>query len=477
LERTLNQRWETLRLVALYLFGLTAAVVTVFLLVSDRVRLAVAVVAMLALFALAMTRLRLGILATFVFLILLGDLRRILLPVAEWSGKDPLLLVGPAFAVVTVGYTWASGNLSFDTPAAKCMLVLMGIMLLQVFNPRQGGLIVGVAGLMFQLVPLLWFWLGRAYGDRAFLHVLLFRAMLALSGLAMVFGLYQSYFGYLPYQLDWFYTAGYGALGSPETGLAPITFFASGTEHAVFVNLGVVLLWSLVLLRKEWLALLPIPVFLTALLVTGTRGPVAKILLVMSGLWAVMGRSLSTWLLRGGLAVSIAALGLIWTLAGVTQQIDAPDHVERRLNRQAEEFVHGSGSAGGRSSAVGHLKMMVWGYRSAFQQPLGKGLGAGTKAGKKFGDSGGSTETDLGDSFLALGIPGGVAYHILVGSLIVAAFRFWQQERSLVSMVLLGFMGITFFGWLRGGMYGVTPLLWFCLGAVDRLQASRMSTK
>jgi hypothetical protein len=40
-------------------------------------------------------------------------------------------------------------------------------------------------------------------------------------------------------------------------------------------------------------------------------------------------------------------------------------------------------------------------------------------------------------------------------------------------MVLLGFMGVTFLGWLSGGQYGVTPLLWFCLGALDRFYENR----
>jgi len=439
----------------------------VYLIVADQVRLAVAVTVITALSTLAMLRLRLGILATIVFLILLGDFRRVLLPIAEWSGMDPLLAVGPVFAIVMTGYALASGHLSFDTPAAKWMLVLMAIMLLQVFNPRQGGLLVGVVGIMFQLVPLLWFWLGRAYGDVDFLRILLFRVVLPLSGLATVFGLYQSFYGYLPYQLDWYYSAGYVALGSPKTGLAPITFFASGTEHAIFVSLGVILLWSFVLIRGKWIALLPIPVFLSALLITGTRGPVAKILLMMAGLWAIMGRSLTTWIVRGGLAVTVGALGLIWTLTGVTQSLDAPDHVERRLERQSEEFVRGEGSAGGQSSAMNHLGMMVYGYRSVLEYPLGVGLAYGTKAGKRLGGTG-NTETDLGNSFKGLGIPGGVAYHVLVFIFIAKAFSFWSQNRNLIALVILGFMGITFFGWLSGGKYAITPIFWFCLGALDR---------
>jgi hypothetical protein len=414
-----------------------------------------------------MIQLRLAIVAALVFLVLLGDLRRVLLPVAGWSGTDPLLVVGPAFALIATAYTWATGRFSFDTPAAKWMLGLMAVMLVQVFNPRQGGLLVGVAGIMFQLVPLLWFWLGRAYGSRGVLQSLLFRVMLGLSVLAMLFGLYQSLVGYLPYQLDWYHTAGYIALGTPDAGLAPITFFASGSEHNVFVSLGLILLWTLVLFKRPWAVLL-VPLFCGALLLTGTRGPIAKGLAMMVGLWAILGRTLKTWLLRGSLALVLAAGGLYLGLSSLTQTLDeAPRQVQVQIQRQAEEFVHGSGSAEG-SSTANHLGMLLYGYETGLRRPLGRGLGAGTKAAKKFGTLS-TTETDLGDSFLALGIPGGVAYHGLVIVLVVTAFRLWQRNRDPLSMALLGFMGISFFGWLEGGQYAVTPLLWFCLGAMDRL--------
>lgn len=451
----------------LWLVGGVGVSLLIFLILVDQVRVAVAFTALAGLVSLAMIQLRLAIVATLVFLVFLGDLRRLLIPVAEWSGRDPLLLVGPAFVLVATGHAWATGRLSFDTPAAKWMLGLMAIMLLQVVNPRQGGLLVGVAGLMFQLVPLLWFWLGRAYGTRPLLRTLLFRVMLGLSVLALLFGLYQSIVGYLPYQLDWYRTAGYIALGTPESGLAPITFFASGAEHNVFVNLGLILLWTLVLFERPW-ALLLVPLFLGGLLLTGTRGPVAKGIVMMAGLWALLGRSMKTWILRGTLALILAAGGLYLGLSVLSQNLSGvPGHIQVQIERQAAEFVHGSGSHQG-SSAVNHFGMLVYGYQLGLQRPLGHGLGAGTKAAKKFGNFG-TTETDLGDSLLALGLPGGVVYHGLVFVLIVTAFQLWRRTRRPLSMALLGFMGIAFFGWLEGGQYAVTPLLWFCLGTMDRL--------
>lgn len=477
-----SSKSDLARHAAIFLFGATGVAALVYLVLAGLPRAAFAFAVTAALLTLAAVRVRLALVATLVFLVLLGDLRRMLIPVAGWSGTDPLLVVGPAIAIALTGNALVRGEIPADSWASRCMIVLMAIMLIQVFNPRQGALIVGVAGVMFQFVPLLWFWLGKAYGTRPFLQTLLFRVVLGLSGLAMLFGLYQSVFGYLPYQFQWYQIAGYPSLGNPERGLSPITFFASNTEHAIFVSLGIVLLWSLYLFKNRS-ALLPIPVFLGALLVTGVRGPVAKILIMMSGLWAIKGQTVVSWFTRGALALGVAALGLFWSLSGITQSLDdAPPQVQNRLERQANEFVRVPTGEQEYSSASTHLGMLVHGYRLSLQYPLGVGLGAGTKAAMKFrggGDTGsdrgdsspalGSTETDFGDTLRALGIPGGLVYHVLVFLLVLNAFRLWNQDRRPLHMALLGFMGITFLGWLSGGRYGVTPLLWFCLGAVDRL--------
>jgi len=454
------------------LFGAIGAVAIVTLVLAGYARIAVAFTAVSVILTLAAIRVRFAIVATLVFLFFLGDLRRLLIPVAGWSSTDPLLLVGPAIAIVLMGNAVLTGSTSADTPASRCMIVLMAIMILQVFNPRQGGLIVGIAGVMFQLIPLFWFWIGRTYGSKSFLNTLLFRVVLGLSGLALLFGVYQSVFGYLPYQLEWFRIAGYSALGNIERGLSPITFFASNTEHAIYVSIGVVLLWSFALFRNRT-ALLGIPVFLGALLITGVRGPVAKILAVMAGLWAVKGKTVRAWVTRGVFALVIAGAGLFWTLSGISQNLgDAPPRIQHRLQRQANEFVRAPTGKKDYSSASTHLGMLLHGYRLGLEYPLGKGLGVGTKAAMKFG-TGGSTESDLSDSVFALGLPGGLAYHVLVLILAVTGFLYWKQERSPLAMAILGFMGITFFGWLSGGRYAVTPLLWFCLGALDQLYHQR----
>ena len=455
--------WNHFFLAALGILGVAAIC---YLLIIDQVRVAVALTALTVLIAISTVNARLSIIAAIVYLVCLGDLRRILIPVADWSGRDPLLLVGPTFGIILFSYAWASGTVKFNTPLAKWILVLMGIMALQILNPRQGGLMVGIAGAMFLLTPLIWFWVGRTFATRDFMHSLLFRTLLLLGIVALLMGLYQSFFGYLPYQLEWYNIAGYSALGSLGTTLAPISLFSSGTEHNMFLVICMLLLWSSGLTKNKASYLL-VPVFLVAVIFSGSRGPVATSTIMLAGLWAIRGRSLPTWFFRGGVAVLIAILGLYWSLASVSK-MNLNSKVEGRVDRQAREFVHAPRGEDDYSSGAHHLGMLLSGYEMAFKNPLGHGIGSTTKAAGKFGGRSYSTETDLGNSFYALGLPGGVVYHIVVFLIILTAFKYWLKTRSLLAMAILSVLGGTFFLWLGGGNYGINPIIWICVGALDR---------
>lgn len=445
--------------------SLFALLVLVRLVGMDQGRAALALAVGGAFLALACIRIKTAIVAVVVYLILLGDLRRALIPVVGWSETDPLLLVGSVFAIGLTGYAFLMREITLDTSLAKWMAIFMGILVLSIFNPIQGGLIVGVAGVIFLLAPVFWFWVGRTYGTRDLMQTLLFRVVPFMGIAAGLFGVYQVLYAYLPYQMDWYAIAGYTALGSPEAGLAPISFFASGTEHGSFLITTAVIFWAILLKRRRSVALLAVIFLLAAILMTGSRGPVAKVLITMCGMWAVMGRHMGSWMVRGALALLIAAAGLVWTL---DQVADATTHeiVANKLDRQAQEFV--DRQEGEYSSTATHFSMLLSGYTQAIEYPLGMGLGATTKAVTKFGGQGHSTETDLGNALVSTGLIGGAIYHLIVFLIIAAAFRYWFRTRELMALAIAGVLAVNFLLWLGGGQYAISPLVWLCVGALDR---------
>jgi len=460
---TLFHGWTSLLLTLLG--ALVGASALSFLIVSEKYRFAIASTVTLLLIALSVVNIRMSIIAALVYLVFMGDLRRLLIPSVGWSGEDPLLLIGPVFALVVFAYAWSSQSIRIDTPMAAWMLALIVIMVLQMFNPRQGGLIVGVAGALFYIIPLLWYWIGRTYATPSFVDQLLFYVVVPLAALSAAFGLFQIFYGFLPYQMEWYEMGNASVIGAVGTE-KPMSFFSSPTEHDNFVLSGLVVLIAALLHRRQYGLLLFIVPLTAAIFLGGSRGPVAKLIVTAAGLWAVLGTNKATWIIRGGLALVLAVGGLGWSLSSIDVH-EANERVEFRLERQRKGLT---GATNKNSSALNHLRMMAHGFKQGVTTPLGYGLGATTRAGAKYGGLSGSTEADSSDVFRSTGLVGGVVYLVILFLVIRSAVQYWGRTRSLLALCLAGVLAVNFFLWLRGGQYAVSPLIWFLIGALDRFQ-------
>jgi hypothetical protein len=328
---------------------------------------------------------------------------------------------------------------------------------------------VGVAGAMLFLVPLLWFWVGRAYATKEFLETLLYKVMPALAAAAVLMGFYQTAFGYLPYQLQWYRIAGYTALGPSEELLRPLSVFPNITEYVKFLGIVTVSLLAATLKgdTKKWPLIL---LFFAAIFITGTRGPIVFILFAAVIMWTVMGRGVTTWVPRFALALAIAAIGLFWVLpkaGGIQASSERIEHVTQRQAGLVED-------SGGGTVAI-HLNLLYLGFKWGFEEPLGRGVGATTLAARKFGTGGGSTEKDISDMFVSGGVIGGTLYLLLVIAISIAAVRYWNKTRSVASLAIVGYLVFMALGWLRPGQYCLTPLTWLVIGSLDRLQQNGTS--
>lgn len=436
--------------------------------IMGEVRLAFAVVALTSIAGLACLSVRWAILATFAYLTVLGDLRRWVLAFDAWSGADPLLVVGPAAAMLFAAAAFTDDRLRFDTPLSKGMLLLIGIMVLQIFNPRQGGLLVGVAGAGLMIVPLLWYWVGHAFGSDEFVQTLFLRLVVPLAGLAALFGFFQVAYGYPEYQLEWYRTAGYSALGPSEAYLRPLSVFANITEYCRYLGFAILALFALVLKRKSpVLALSGICVLFVALFLTGTRGPVLLLIVSAGIMWTVMGRTVSAWIPRFAVAVTVGLFGLVYVLTQVSE-VDGTTRAHHTIERQADLIPEGE--AGGPASV--HLNLFrIAGVRT-MEDPLGHGVGYVTLAASRFGGTGFSSEKDMTDMFIALGVPGGLVYLGIVGYAAYLAVSYWRRRRSITGLIIGGVLVFSVFSWLKPAHYVATPLLWFCVGALDRMHTA-----
>src|SRR5262249_44203142 len=136
------------------------------------------------------------------WLALLGLLRRLVLDAFTVSGNDPLLVVGPLALGILAAVAIQRGANRNPTTLTKAIFVLAGLMVLGALNPRQGSLSAGVTSLLYTLVPLLAFWIGRGLcADRVFARVLW-----VITGFAVVtalYGLAQTFVGFPSWDKSW----------------------------------------------------------------------------------------------------------------------------------------------------------------------------------------------------------------------------------------------------------------------------------
>ena len=392
-----------------------------------------------------------------------------MIPLLGWTGFDALVLVCPLVVSFYTVDLFRKRQFAHGTRLTLLLLMLLGIMALQIFNPAQGGLAVGFGGAIFYIVPLLWFYAGHALGPRVLRP--LFRVAIGISIAAALYGLYQTFFGLLPVEKEWVRLIGetnYNALMMDDGIVRAFAFFTSAEEYAQFLGIGIVLLFA-ASLQGYRLALLPVLVLAPALFLESSRGALAMTLIACTVLWAVQGRTLRSWIPRCLLAVVVAVCGLVWSLKSVEhRQFDS--QVQTAVQHQAEGLLHPLDAQ--QSTATTHYGMLVGGLIDGVRRPLGQGLGSTTLAGSKFGNTGSNTEVDLSSLFVSLGCAGGLLYAVILVMIAVMAFRCWYDVRSLEVLQTLGLLTFAFGHWLDGGYYATAMLVWVCIGALHRIQAA-----
>jgi hypothetical protein len=408
----------------------------------------------------------LGICATLLFLILLGDIRRITGLLVGYAGNDPLLLVGVLFSIVAAAPIFLRLRLK-DNPS-KLAFGLLVISILQIFNPAQGSLLAGFSAATICLPPLLWFWIGRSFGNEKMIGRVIYGILIPAAVLASLVGFYQTFVGVLPWQQEWVdrVSSTYTALHIGKS-IRAFGFSTSGSEYQNLLMMATMCCIAAVIAGRRLLAA-PLIVLLPGIILASSRTSILRVLLSGALAFAFSNRRKGTAAVRfvTGLAIGIGGIAVVLSQYG---DYKAPTRgataVDYAIAHQANGLAHPLDKH--YSTAGVHGAEITYGFEIGFRSPLGLGLASSNIAGAKFGAAiQAGSEFDLSDAFIQLGLPGGVMYLVFVFTMIIVGFRYTRVGPRSISLPIAAMLPALVGNWTFPGEWANGPLFFFLMGCM-----------
>jgi hypothetical protein len=399
-----------------------------------------------------------------VWMVMLGLVRR-LTPGGgnvTFSG-DPVLLIGPIVLLLLFTIAVSRGAFQDRTRFANVVGALGIVAFFEAFNPKQGSLLAGLGGLLFILVPMLAFWVGRQMLDEEN-AVLIVKIIAVLALLSAIYGLIQQFHGLPPWDKSWITSKGYAALTLGSNVIRAFGPFSSAQEYAAFLSVGLVA-W-LATARKSTRMFFPLHVaalgtVAVALWFESERTAVFLAVLAIGVMAAAALRLPPYGVLLGGFG-AVAALVVLGGHLGSGGGAGTTGALNTHLVKGIQSPFSSS------SSLPGHIRATRIGILQAFKNPIGHGTGSVTIASSRYAHSRTvGTEYDPGNMGIAFGVPGLALYVMLAWYAIKTAYRTAVVSRDVVALFGLGVLMVTLFQWTNGDLYSVCWLIWLFLGFLD----------
>lgn len=408
---------------------------------------------------------RLGFLVLLAYLPLLALARRMLIPQVGWTTNDPLLLVAPIVATLQCAKLFLIERRRLASEALSYLvLVLVALIVIGSLNPRNGSLAVGLGGLLFMGMPLLWFFVAREYYDPRTARAVLV-AVPCLAVAIAAYGFFQSLVTLPAWDRAWVEIAGYGSLFLERD--VPNTFgtFASTAEYTLYMGVATAICLAFAFCGRPAM-LLALPVILPALFLSSNRSGFVFALVAVAAM-AVL-RFVSARFVPLVLALLLGGIMLAAPTAAELLQSGA----QSTSNARVEYQLSGLGDPLNReqSTVTLHAELFYSGIADGIADPVGRGTGVTNNAIRRFGPGGenaagyGNTEIDISNAFVSLGLIGGLVFVAIFAMALAYAVKAFLGRRGPVELASLGILVATLGHWLSGGHYAVTVLVWVVLG-------------
>ncbi|MBI4561324.1 MAG: O-antigen ligase family protein [Candidatus Rokubacteria bacterium] len=424
----------------------------------------------LVLLLLAVGNVRRGALALLAWLPFMGFQRRLIYVWEPYTFFDPILLIGPAISVLLGGWCFLGRRQTIremiqTSPTARSLTLLLLLFVLQIGNPLQGGIKVGLEGALFYIIPVLWFYIGAVFFDERTVARIA-GTVIGVTAIAAAYYLYQDYWGLHDFEMYWVEHGGWGAgLQLPGGRIRSFSVFVSPSEFGMYAVGGMLAIVAKLVYQGDPRYVPIIALGFWALFIGGGRGGIVVLFVGILVLFALRKRRPA----RGMIVAIVSIIGLILVLGqvkyeeGMFGDIGVPEPIiERQVRGLSDPF-------GEYSSVPNKIGFLTWGFwNSMTHNPLGHGLGSTTLAVVKHGVDSRGTEMDISDVFQASGVLGGLLYVYIIYRVFKQTFQVWLRWRGWVVPAGFGLMVAAVNKGVSGGNYVLPLIFWAVAGWLDR---------
>jgi hypothetical protein len=421
-----------------------------------------------------------GLVAMMLFEPFRGFIRRAQYLFLPYTDSDPIHVITPVVALLAFVLLVQRRKLTLftETPLAKLVSILGLIYFVQVFNPLQGGLMVGFSGAMFILVPMVWFYFGSSvnadFARRAMTIVVI------LAMLTSLYGVYHLAYGFPPFEQYWIdHTDAYESIAVGKIKRALATF-SSAEEWGRYIEIGAIIAFGFgasaanYLRRTGWFlsgALLTV-----MLLFTGQRTAIFGLVFGVLFLIASGAKTLAAG--AGRLALVLVPVLLVGILVkGPTSDDVTSRDEDERFGTVLSHSTRGTLNPTQEDSL--QERITIWTQLATEvvpNNPLGMGLGATSLAVNRTDKDSALPPIDsyFIASVITAGLPAALLFLVILGRASLASWRATKATRGLsenqVWRVAAALMPVLIINSLFGNtftLYSVAPFGWLLVGWIS----------
>jgi hypothetical protein len=429
-----------------------------------------------------------GLTAMIIFEPFRAILRRMQYLIVPYSTYEPIHLMTPVvtfFAFILI-LNRQKLEIFFASRMAKGVTFLAIICFLQIFNPLQGGLFVGLSGGMFILVPMAWFYFGQNAVPEFFPRVM--RMIVILGMITSFYGVYQIIFGYPAFEQYWIENTDHYESIAVYNVTRALATYSNAEEWGRYTQIGSLIAFGLCLSKSEaekrpfWFFSAIVLCIMLAL--SGQRSSIFGLFLGLTVLFLTGAKTLSSAFARISLLGAAAVLFLTLSTSLAEDDIRALDD-SQGVNTMISHSTKGTldptseGSLSARFETWNHLVTVV-----LPSNPVGSGLGAGSLSATRSEER---EKPPIDNHFLTMAVSAGVPAALLLIWILFYAFKIcikrWRESETdsvefsnlriamalLASFILNNFFGTSFV------IYTVAPIGWLLLGWIDSINAEDKS--